>query len=48
MILQEIEPKMYEPQEDTLQHGYILRTLQRFAGFFGLAVARFMLDTIPF
>ncbi|HIP37914.1 MAG TPA: hypothetical protein EYG88_00695 [Desulfocapsa sulfexigens] len=37
MILQEIEPKMYEPPEDTLQHGYILRTLQRFAGFFGLA-----------
>ena len=37
MILQEIEPKPYEPPEDTLRHGYILRTLQRFAGFFGLA-----------
>ncbi len=37
MILQEIEPKPYEPPEDTLQHCYILRTLQRFAGFFGLA-----------
>ncbi len=37
MILQEIEPKLYEPPEDTLRHCYILRTLQRFAGFFGLA-----------
>ena len=34
---QEIEPKPYEPPEDTLQHYYILRVLQRFAGFFGLA-----------
>ena len=37
MILQEIEPKLYEPPEDTFQRVYILRTLQRFAGFFGLA-----------
>jgi len=37
LILQEIEPKPYEPPEDTLQHGYILRTLERFADFFGLA-----------
>ncbi len=37
MILQEIEPKLYEPPEDTLRNCYILRTLQRFAGFFGLA-----------
>ena len=37
MILQEVERKPYEGPEDTLQHCYILRTLQRFAGFFGLA-----------
>ena len=37
MILQEIEPKLYEPPEDTFRRVYILRTLQRFAGFFGLA-----------
>ena len=37
MILQEIEPKLYEPPEDTLKRCYILRTLQRFTDFFGLA-----------
>ncbi len=37
MILQEIEPKLYESPEDTLRSSYILRTLQRFAGFFGMA-----------
>ena len=37
MILQEIEPKLYEPPEDTLRKVYILRVLRRFAGFFGLA-----------
>lgn len=37
MILREIEPKLYEPPEDTLRKVYILRVLQRFAGFFGLA-----------
>ena len=36
MILQEVERKPYEELEDTLQHCYILRVLQRFAGFFGL------------
>jgi len=37
MIINEIEPKLYEPPENTLRHCYIVRTLQRFAGFFGLA-----------
>ncbi len=37
MILQEIESKPCEPPEDTLRNCYSLRTLQRFAGFFGLA-----------
>jgi len=37
MIINEIEPKLYEPPEDTLRHCYILRTLQRFTDFFGLA-----------
>lgn len=37
MILQEIERKPFEAPEDTFQRCYILRTLQRFAGFFGLA-----------
>jgi len=37
MILQEIERKPFEEPEDTLQRCYILRTLQRFAAFFGLA-----------
>jgi hypothetical protein len=36
MILREIEPKLYEPPEDTLRKVYFLRALQRFAGFFGL------------
>lgn len=36
MILQEIEPKLYEPPEATLRHCYILRILQGFAGYFGL------------
>lgn len=37
VILQEIEPKIYEPPENTLRNCYILRTLVRFADFFGLA-----------
>ncbi|MBT8361275.1 MAG: SEC-C domain-containing protein [Deltaproteobacteria bacterium] len=37
MILREFESKFYEPPEDTLRKVYILRVLQRFAGFFGLA-----------
>ncbi len=37
VLMNEIEPRQYEPPEDTLQHCYILRTLVRFAGFFGLA-----------
>ncbi len=37
VILQEIEPKLYESPQDTLKHCYILRTLQRFSAFFGLA-----------
>jgi len=37
MLLEEIEAKPYEPPEDTLRRCYILRTLQRFADFFGLA-----------
>lgn len=36
MILREIEPKLYEPPEDTLRKVYFLRALQRFAGFLGL------------
>lgn len=37
MILEEIERKPFEEPKDTLQRCYILRALQRFAGFFGLA-----------
>ncbi|MFW8601832.1 hypothetical protein ACOHYD_10170 [Desulfobacterota bacterium M19] len=37
MIINEIEPNPYEPPKDTLKRCYILRTLHRFAGFFGLA-----------
>ena len=37
MILQEIVPKLYESPEETLKHCYVLRALERFAGFFGLA-----------
>lgn len=37
MLINEVEPKLYERPEDTIQRCYILRTLQRFAGFFGLA-----------
>ncbi len=37
MALQEVQPTFYAEPEKTLQQCYILRTLNRFAGFFGLA-----------
>ena len=37
MLINEVEPKLYESPEDTIKQCYTLRTLQRFADFFGLA-----------
>lgn len=37
MILFEIEPKLYQEPQDTLMKCYILRMLENFADFFGLA-----------